>query len=126
MYRRMVFNVVARNQDDHTRNIAFLMDQAGQWRLAPAFDLIWSYNPTGSWTNRHQMSINGKRDDFTRADLLAIAQPYHLKDADDLIEQVAAAVAGWPRFAKEAGVRNDQQRTIAKTHRLALAGKRHT
>jgi serine/threonine-protein kinase HipA len=125
MYRRMVFNVVARNQDDHTRNIAFLMDQAGQWRLAPAFDLIWSYNPAGSWTNRHQMSINGKRDDFTRADLLAMAQPYRLKDADDLIEQVAAAVADWPRFAKAAGVRNDQQRTIAKTHRLALAGKRH-
>jgi serine/threonine-protein kinase HipA len=126
MYRRMVFNVVARNQDDHTRNIAFLMDQAGQWRLAPAFDLIWSYNPAGSWTNRHQMSINGKRDDFTRADLLAVAQPYRLKDADDLIDQVAAAVADWPRFAKEAGVRNDQQRIIAKTHRLALAGKRQT
>ncbi len=126
MYRRMVFNVVARNQDDHTRNIAFLMDQAGQWRLAPAFDLIWSYNPAGRWTNRHQMSLNGKRDDFTRADLLAVAQPYRLKDADDLIEQVVAAVADWPRFAKAAGVKNDQQRTIAKTHRLTLAGKRLT
>jgi serine/threonine-protein kinase HipA len=126
MYRRMVFNVVARNQDDHTRNIAFLMDQAGQWRLAPAFDVIWSYNPAGSWTNRHQMSINGKRDDFTRADLLTIAQQHGLKDATDLIDQVTAAVADWPRFAQEAGVKSDQRKTIPKTHRLALTVKRHT
>jgi serine/threonine-protein kinase HipA len=123
-YRRMVFNVLARNQDDHTRNIAFLMDQAGKWRLAPAFDVIWSYNPAGRWTNRHQMSINGKCDDFTRADLLTVAQQYGLKDAEEYIEQVAAAVAHWPRFAKEAGVKSDQQLTISRTHRLALAGKR--
>jgi serine/threonine-protein kinase HipA len=121
----MVFNVVARNQDDHTRNIAFLMDQAGQWRLAPAFDVTWSYNPAGSWTHRHQMSINGKRDDFTRADLLAVAQQHGLRDAADLIEQVTAAVADWPRFAKETGVKSGQQRTISRTHRLALGGKRH-
>jgi serine/threonine-protein kinase HipA len=117
--------VVARNQDDHTRNIAFLMDQAGEWRLSPAFDLSWSYNPAGTWTNRHQMSINGKRDAFTRADLLTIAQQHGLKDADDLIEQVAAAVADWPRFAKKAGVTNKQEATIAQTHRLAFVGKRH-
>ena len=125
MYRRMVFNVVARNQDDHTRNIAFLMDQSGQWRLSPAFDVIWQYNSSGKWTNRHQMSINGKRDDFTHADLLTIAQQYGLKDAADLIDQVTAKVADWPRFAKEAGVKSDQQRTISQTHRLMLAVKRH-
>jgi len=124
MYRRMVFNVVARNQDNHTRNIAFLMDQTGQWRLAPAFDVIWSYNPSGSWTNRHQMSINGKRNDFTRADLLTIAREHGLKDADDIINQVTAAVTDWPRFAQEAGVKTDQQQTISQTHRLALDGKR--
>lgn len=122
MYRRMVFNVLARNQDDHTRNIAFLMDQAGQWRLAPAFDMIWSFNPAGSWTNRHQMSINGKRDDFTRADLLAVAGHHGIKDADGLIDQVASAVAAWPRFARAAGVNSDQQKAISQTHRLALAG----
>jgi serine/threonine-protein kinase HipA len=120
MYRRMVFNVVARNQDDHTRNIAFLMDQSDEWRLSPAFDVIWSYNPSGTWTNRHQMSINGKRDDFTRPDLLTIAQQHGLKDADDIIDQVTAAVTDWPRFAREAGVMSDQQRTISQTHRLAL------
>jgi serine/threonine-protein kinase HipA len=126
MYRRMVFNVLARNQDDHTRNIAFLMEPIGQWRLSPAFDMIWSFNPTGSWTNRHQMSINGKRDDFMRADLLAVAGHHGIKDADDLIDQVASAVADWPRFAREAGVKGDQQKAISKTHRLALAGTSRT
>jgi len=116
----MVFNVVARNQDDHTRNIAFLMDQDGPWRLSPAFDVIWSFNPGGAWTHRHQMSINGKRDDFTRADLLAVARQFGIKDGNDLVEQVTASVAGWPRYAKEAGVGNDQQKAIAQTHRLAL------
>lgn len=120
MYRRMVFNVAARNQDDHTRNIAFLMDQDGQWRLAPAFDVIWSYNPTGTWTNRHQMSINGKRDGFTRADLLTVAETFGIKDGAGLIEQVTTAVAEWPRFAKEAGVPKEQQKVVGETHRLSL------
>ena len=126
MFRRMVFNVVARNQDDHTRNIAFLMEENGEWRLSPAFDVIWSFNPSGRWTNRHQMSINGRRDDFTRADLSAVARQFGVKDDRDLIEQVATAVSGWPRFAQEAGIRNDQQKTIARTHRLALATTHRT
>ena len=117
MYRRMVFNVAARNQDDHTRNIAFLMGGDGQWRLAPAFDVIWSYNPSGSWTNRHQMSVNGKRDEFTRTDLLTVAETFGIKDGTGLIEQVTTAVADWPRFAKEAGVPSDQQKVVGQTHR---------
>jgi serine/threonine-protein kinase HipA len=121
MFRRMVFNVLARNQDDHTRNIAFLLTEAGPWRLSPAFDVIWSFNPGGSWTNRHQMSVNGKRDDFTRDDLAAVARQFGIKDDRDLIEQVATAVSAWPRFAKKAGVRDGQQKTIARTHRLELA-----
>jgi serine/threonine-protein kinase HipA len=91
--------------------------------MTPAFDLIWSYNPSGNWTNRHQMTINGKRDEFTRADLLTIPEQHGIKDAEALLEQVADAVAGWPRFAEEAGVTGDQQRAISKTHRLALARK---
>jgi len=118
MYRRMVFNVVARNQDDHTRNIAFLMDGAGVWRLSPAFDLIWSYNPSGSWTNRHQMSINGKRDEFARADLLTVGRQFGVKGGGDLLEQITTAVSAWPRFAKEGGVTSDQQKAIGRTHRL--------
>ena len=91
--------------------------------MSPAFDVIWSYNPTGKWTDRHQMSINGKRGGFARADLLTIAEQHDLKDAEDLIERVMAAVADWPRFAKEAGVPDDQREVVAQSHRLALAGK---
>ena len=73
-FRRMAFNVVARNQDDHVKNIAFLMDQNGDWSLAPAFDVTYSYNPTGSWTSHHQMSLNAKRDNFTVEDFRAVAR----------------------------------------------------
>lgn len=121
MFRRMAFNVVARNQDDHTRNIAFLMSDNGQWRLSPAFDLTWSFNPSGSWTNRHQMSINGKRDDFTRADLTAVAKQFGIKDEATIIEQIVATVSNWKKFAKEAGVAIEQRDDISKTHRLTLA-----
>ncbi len=120
MFRRMVFNVVARNQDDHTRNIAFLMADDGQWRLSPAFDLTWSFNPAGSWTNRHQMSINGKRDDFTNADLFMVADQFGIKDGKSLVKQIVEAVSNWTRFAKEADVAVEQQKAIAKTHRLDL------
>ena len=89
--------------------------------MSPAFDVIWSFNPSGSWTNRHQMSVNGKRDDFTRDDLATVARQFGIKDDRDLIEQVGTAVSAWPRFAKEAGVRDEQQKTIARTHRLELA-----
>ena len=73
-YRRMVFNICARNQDDHVKNIAFLMDRAGNWSLAPAFDLTYAWQPTGRWTSVHQMTLNGKRDGFTLADFDACAR----------------------------------------------------
>lgn len=118
MFRRMAFNVVARNQDDHTRNIAFLMDQNGVWTLSPAFDVVWAYNPSGEWTNRHQMSINGKRDDFTRADMLSVAKQFGIKGAEGILSQVIDTVARWPEFANEAGVPEDLMKQIAPTHRL--------
>ncbi|MEM7315493.1 MAG: type II toxin-antitoxin system HipA family toxin, partial [Planctomycetota bacterium] len=73
-YRRAVFNVMARNQDDHVKNIAFLMDRRGRWRLSPAYDVAYAYNPSGAWTGKHQMSINGRRDDFELEDLVALAK----------------------------------------------------
>ena len=79
MYRRMVFNVIARNQDDHTKNISFLMDQQGRWSLSPAYDMSWCYNPQGAWTSKHQMSVNGKWDDITRDDLIAVAKNVNIK-----------------------------------------------
>jgi serine/threonine-protein kinase HipA len=119
-YRRMVFNVVARNQDDHTKNISFNMDKRGQWGLAPAFDVIYAYNPDGPWTHQHQMSIHGKRDGFTMADLHAVGKEMNIKSDVPIVEAVIESVSQWPRFASEAGVENRQIEAIGKVHRLSL------
>jgi serine/threonine-protein kinase HipA len=121
-YRRMVFNLVARNQDDHVKNIAFLMDRNGQWSLSPAFDITWSFNPAGDWTATHQMTVNGKRDQFTRADLLAAGRSAQLKRGrtEAIVEEVIAAVRDWLRYAAEAGVPEDRYGEIQASHRLDL------
>lgn len=119
-FRRMIFNVVARNQDDHVKNIAFLMDKAGHWSLSPAFDVTYAYNPAGLWTKRHQMTINGKTDEFTREDFKAVAQVAGLKHgrAESILTEVMNAVEEWPRYAKTAGVLGPQRDKIARTLRL--------
>ncbi|WP_202844566.1 type II toxin-antitoxin system HipA family toxin [Luteimonas saliphila] len=119
-FRRMLFNVVARNQDDHVKNIAFLMDMEGRWSLAPAFDVSYSYNPDGAWTATHQMTLNGKRDGFTREDFRACAAVAGLKRGRDgkLLEEVLATVAQWPGFARDAGVDERQATQIGAVHRL--------
>ena len=104
MYRRMVFNVVIRNQDDHTKNISFLMDRQGKWRLSPAYDMGFAYNPKGGWTALHQMSINGKFDGITRQDLLEFARRNNIKDAAEIIDRIAEESSRWPRLAKECEV----------------------
>lgn len=121
-YRRAVFNVLARNQDDHVKNIAFLMDRQGRWRLAPAFDVVYSYNPQGDWTSRHQMSLNGKQDDFEFADFKALAKLAGLKRGRDrrLLQEVREAVSSWPEFAREAGVPADVAQSIERAHRVKL------
>jgi serine/threonine-protein kinase HipA len=118
LFRRMVFNVVARNQDDHTKNIAFLMDQSGQWRLSPAFDMIYAYNPSGDWTNRHQMSINGKRDDFIKDDLLRVGNEMNIKSSHKIIDEIIEIATKWTDYALIAGVESSQSKSIGKTHRL--------
>ena len=120
-YRRMVFNVIARNQDDHTKNIAFLMDQQGEWSLSPAFDMTHSYKPGEGWTQTHQMSINGKRDHFIRQDLIQVAETNDLKNSGDVIQDVMTAVERWPAFANEAGVSQQKIEAISRDHRLALS-----
>jgi serine/threonine-protein kinase HipA len=121
-YRRAVFNVVARNQDDHVKNVSFLMNRTGEWRLSPAYDVTYAYNPLGPWTGQHQMSLAGKRRGFERADLLRFAETSGLKmlRAARVIDQVLEAVSGWPRFAAEGGVGKRDARRIRKTHRLGL------
>lgn len=104
MYRRMVFNVVIRNQDDHTKNISFLMDRQGKWTLSPAYDMGFAYNPKGGWTAQHQMSINGKFDDITRQDLLEFARRNNIKEAAEIIDRIAEVSSRWPLLARECEV----------------------
>ncbi len=104
MFRRIVFNVVVRNQDDHTKNISFLMDKQGKWRLSPAYDMGYAYNPNGSWTSAHQMSINGKFDNITRDDLMELGARNNIRNASHIIDEVCDACATWPTIAKECDV----------------------
>lgn len=119
-YRRMIFNIVARNQDDHTKNIGFLMEPDGKWRLSPAYDVIYSHNPAGQWTNQHQMSINGKRDQFTRQDLLDVGESISINRPQNIIDEVLEAVAKWPIYAAEAGVNKKMFEEIKGYQRLEL------
>ncbi len=121
-FRRMTFNIVARNQDDHVKNIAFLMDKQGRWSLSPAFDVTYSYNPEGLWTATHQMSMNGKRDDFTLEDFRTCAKFASMKRgrAEAILDDVIAAVKRWPEFAEQAKVLPQWREVIAKAQRVAL------
>ena len=121
-FRRMAFNVVARNQDDHVKNIAFLMDKTGRWSLSPAFDVTYSYNPAGQWTAAHQMTINGKNDDFNPDDFRACAKAASMKRgrAEAIVEEVRRAVSRWKDFADEAGVDPVQRDKIRAALRLEL------
>jgi len=105
-FRRAVFNVVSRNQDDHTKNISFLMDKKGNWKLSPAYDIAYSFNPKGDWTNKHQMSINGKRDDFTIKDLVELGIKADLSElkAKNIIEEILKVVKNWKKYFKECNV----------------------
>ncbi len=120
LFRRMVFNVVARNQDDHVKNIAFLMDRRGRWSLAPAFDVTYAYNPEGAWTNQHQLTINGKRRGFSLEDFRACGRSAFMKRgrAQALLTEVQQVVARWPDYADAAGVAADHRDRIQRTLRL--------
>lgn len=113
LFRRMVFNAVVRNQDDHTKNISFLMDQDGRWRLSPAYDMGFAFNPEGAWTATHQMSINGKFDDLTREDLLECARVNNIKEAGEIIDQICESASGWPAIARNCGVPQEMIDAIA-------------
>lgn len=121
-FLRMAFNVIARNQDDHVKNIAFLMDRDGSWSFSPAFDLVYAYNPQGRWTSEHQMSINGKREEITLMDLRRAAELASLKrgKADELVTRVIDAVDGWESLADEAGIAEERVSRIKQTHRTGL------
>jgi serine/threonine-protein kinase HipA len=121
-FRRMAFNIVARNQDDHVKNIAFLMDKSGAWSLSPAFDVTYSFNPSGVWTASHQMTLNGKRDAFTMDDFKACANSASMKRgrAEAIVAEVLEVVSQWKAYAGDAGVPIAWQETVQ--HALRLNG----
>lgn len=116
-FRRMVFNVVARNQDDHTKNISFLLNPAGEWALAPAYDVAYAYNPANRWLRQHQMSVNGQRDGITGTDVRRVAREMNIRRADEVIKMVVEQVARWPEFAAQAGVANERIARVGATFR---------
>ena len=103
-FRRVAFNVAAVNRDDHTKNLSFRCDEAGGWSLAPAYDVNHAYNPHGRWTQRHQMSVNGKFEGIGRSDLLELADRFLVPSPARVLAGVLDAVGSWPTFAREAGV----------------------
>ena len=119
-FRRMAFNIVARNQDDHVKNIAFLMNKAGEWSLSPAFDMTYSFNPSGAWTASHQMTMNGKRDNFTLDDFNACAKKASMKRgrAVKIVSEVQATVSKWKSFAEQAGLPDGVRQKIQRTLNL--------
>ncbi len=119
-FRRMVFNVVARNQDDHVKNIAFLMNKAGDWSLSPAFDLSYSYNPEGAWTSRHQMTMNAKRGGFTMDDFRQCGRSVTIAKGvvEKIVNQVSEAVKEWREIAEVAQVSAEMRDEIWENLRL--------
>ena len=119
-FRRMVFNVMARNQDDHIKNISFLMNRRGEWSLSPAYDITYSFNPNGKWTAVHQMLINWKVTNININDLIQSAHAMHIKESNALtiIDEVRKTLKKWPKFAEEANLGNKTIKSLEKTFLL--------
>jgi serine/threonine-protein kinase HipA len=117
-FRRVAFNAMAANCDDHTKNVSFLLREGGAWELAPAYDVIYAYNPRGEWTFQHLISVNGKFSDIVRDDLLAVADRFGIGTAPRVLKQVHAAVNSWPSRAKQAKVSARETTRIREQHRL--------
>ena len=110
----MVFNVVARNNDDHTKNFSFLMDRKGSWTLVPAYDLCYTYKPGGQWVGQHQLSLNGKRDGFTRQNLMTVGENMDIRLCTGIIDQLVEVVSHWHQYASESGARDAHAKEIVK------------
>lgn len=111
-FRRMVFNVVAANCDDHTKNTSFTMTSDGRWSLAPAYDLVWAHDPKNTWTKAHLMAVDGRTSDITAADVMEVADRFRVPFAAVTVDEVLDAVSTWPEVASTAGVADDMAATI--------------
>jgi serine/threonine-protein kinase HipA len=115
LYRRMCFNVMARNCDDHTKNFAFIMNQMGEWSLSPAFDVCHAYRPSSAWVSQHCLSVNGKRNHIERSDLLEVARKMNIKGASDIIDQMDQVIGQWSNYADEQRVEPNLRDAIHST-----------
>jgi serine/threonine-protein kinase HipA len=123
LFRRMVFNIVARNHDDHSKNVSFMLDEEGPWRLSPAYDLAYSYKPGSPWVASHWMTLNGKRDDFTREDFYTLERLSPLftkRKIDEVIDETVEHVSQWGALAAEHGVPDGLRETVSRNLRLAI------
>ncbi len=115
MFRRMVFNVLAQNCDDHTKNTAFRLKENGQWELAPAYDVSYAYRASSKWVSQHALSINGKRENITKHDLLTVADSMNIKKAGQTIKQISQIIQGWPQYAEQTKVESQKRDAITTT-----------
>ncbi len=115
MYRRMVFNILANNCDDHTKNFAFRLKEGGVWELAPAYDVSYSYDPHSKWVSQHALSVNGKRNNISKNDLIAVAKNMHIKKAEQIIKQINEVVRKWPQYAMQTKVEPKKTDAISST-----------
>ncbi|HPA58121.1 MAG TPA: HipA domain-containing protein, partial [bacterium] len=115
MFRRMVFNVMSTNYDDHTKNFSFMLKQGGKWELAPAYDMCYSYDPDNVWVSQHTLSINGKNREITKADLMTVADANGVGKGEKIINEIKKTVGNWQHYAQEAGVPAQLKRSIAET-----------
>ncbi len=117
-FRRVAFNVMAANCDDHTKNVSFLLREGRKWELAPAYDVTHAYNPKGEWTYQHLMSVNGKFADISREDLMVVADRFGVGTAPKVLTEVSDAISSWPDFAKQANVSPSEVSRIKEHHKL--------
>ncbi len=115
-YRRMVFNVLSANVDDHVKNISYIMERDGTWHLSPAYDVTFTLNLDDLLGERHKMTINGKQKEIAGSDLLDVAKNVEIKRAKEIVVEVADALASWQEFAKKAGVSDEVAEYIAGVH----------
>lgn len=116
LFRRMVFNVMSRNCDDHTKNFAFIMNKSGDWKLSPAYDICHAYRPDSGWVSQHALSINGKRKNIERQDLLTVGKSMNIKNAGEIIDKISSVVSNWKSYAKAVNVDADLMNSIGRTH----------
>lgn len=115
LFRRMVFNVIAKNCDDHTKNFAFRLKKDQQWELAPAYDVCHAYRPGSDWVSQHALSVNGKRNNILKDDLLAVASSMNIKKAGQIITRIGEVVKNWYRYAEETKVAGKLRDAIGNT-----------